>query len=266
MTGSGVSNALGPVAEFAWVDLDLIYVDSNYQRPVVSKVVEKILLAFQWRHFGALNLTAQPDGRFACTDGQNRFTAAKLHPMVTKVPAMISTAHGVRAEAETFLAINADRKAVTNVEKFWAGVAAEDSDYLWIKQVVERSGCKITPETGAAKPGEISAIAALERALKYSGEAALVSALSFIRETWPNEARAMRGTMISALARLYRANKDIDNQRMRKAMHRMSIPEMTAQAEGFRKLSGGTAETALARTVAELYNRGLSTNIIHYAA
>jgi len=41
---------------------------------------------------------------------------------------------------------------------------------------------------------------------------------------------------------------------------------MTAGAEAIRKLSGGSAETALARAITDLYNKGLSVNTIFYGA
>lgn len=256
---------LGPHPRYQIVPVDAIFVDSSYQRPVVPAIVNKIVSEFRWEHFGTLSLREHPDGRFAITDGQNRWTAAKLHPMVLEVPAMVAEGYGVRLEAQDFLAINRDRKAVTTLEKFWAGVAAEDPDYLRIKEVVERAGCMIAGETGGRRPSEVSAITALDRALKNYGDSALVRALTVIRATWPTEDKAMRGTMITALARLFRHNPDMDTERLRGALKGKSITEMTSHAEGFRKLSGGSAESALARTVTEIYNRGLSKNIIHYA-
>ena len=260
-----ISTSLGPRPQFAMVPIDMIFVDSSYQRPVVRKVVKKILANFRWEHFGAVSLRRHPDGRFAITDGQNRWTAAKLHPLVDEVPAMISDAHGTSIEARDFLAINRDRKSVSNIEKFWAGVAAEDPDYMRVAVVVERAGCMVAGEGGAVRPGEVSAISALERAIKNYGDTALVNALTTIRATWPKDAKAMRGTMITALARLFRHNPQMDTERLQGVLRNKSVAEMTSHAEGFRKLSGGSAETALARTVTELYNRGLSKNIIHYA-
>lgn len=35
-----------------------------------------------------------------------------------------------------------------------------------------------------------------------------------------------------------------------------------AHAEGFRKLSGGSTETALSKSIAELYNKGKRSNFI----
>lgn len=46
------------------------------------------------------------------------------------------------------------------------------------------------------------------------------------------------------------------------AIRRESFARLTAHAEAFRKLSGGSAETAVTKALAELYNKGKRVNTI----
>ena len=74
-----------------------------------------------------------------------------------------------------------------------------------------------------------------------------------------------RGTLISALTRLIRLNeKTISDGDLAKTLRGQSFIQLTAHAESFRKLSGGSADQVLARTICELYNRGRRSNIIYF--
>jgi hypothetical protein len=247
-----------------WVDVALIDVDHNYQRDVDGRSVEKILAAFRWDHFGAVVLSEKTDGRFNVTDGQHRVKAAQLHPSVTHVPAMILKLEGTPGEAENFLVINRVRRAVSTIEIYWAGLASEDPQTLRIKSVLDQADCEVCAAHGEYRPGHTMAVTAVGRSITRYGESATVDALKTIRAAWPKDAKSLRGTLITALARIYRASDKIDRDRLAKVLAPKSFVELTAHAEAFRKLSGGSADTVLARTITELYNKGLSTNIIYF--
>jgi hypothetical protein len=259
---SDINLATGERPELDWIDVNLIDVDDSYQRDADGRRVNRILTAFRWDHFGAVVLARKPDGRFAVTDGQHRVKAAKLHPNVTHVPALITCIDGVLGEAENFLVINRERKAVTPVETFWAGLTAGDAACVRISDALGKAGCMVVSGPGDYKPGHTAAVAAVGRALERYGDAAVVNALKTIRAAWPNDSRCLRGSLITALARLHRANKDMDGVRLQRVLGSKTTAELTAAAEGFRKLSGGSADTALSKAISELYNKGLSVNTI----
>jgi len=97
---------------------------------------------------------------------------------------------------------------------------------------------------------------AMKRAVRRYGDQATTEALRAIRATWPDEPKAMRGTMITALARILRINRGrLGRDRLRQAMHRLSVPHLTAEAEAHRKLAGGSAELALSKTIADACNK-----------
>lgn len=260
-----INTAIGERPALEWVRVDLIDVDGNYQREIKPALVAKILRKFSWAKFGAIVLSRQPGGRFNVVEGQHRWKAATLHPAIEDVPAVIVTHDALAGEADSFLAINRDRMSVTSVEQYWAGLTAGDDTALAISKVLQAAGCDVVPAAGAYKPNLTNSISAIDRCLKRYGHGATRRALLVIRAAWPDEPKSRRGTLITALARLVRNNeKVIVDHELVAAIRPQSLTRLTAHAEGFRKLSGGSAETALSKTVAELYNKGKRVNTIYF--
>jgi hypothetical protein len=245
----------GEVPALDWVDVSLIDVDHSYQREADTKNVQRIVASFRWDRFGAVVLSPQAEGRFHVIDGQHRVLAAKAHPRVTHVPAVVIHAQGVQPEAKNFLAINVDRKGINGVDRFWAGLAAEDPICIRVQNVVTAAGCQIMRRAGGTAVGSTNAVAALARSVQAYGDRATKEALLALAEAWPADPAALRGQVILATARLIECNPEINHQRLARTLGAKSFAELSVAADGLRKLSGGTAESAFARAVAEMYNR-----------
>lgn len=264
MTGTGINRDIGPKPSLEWVDVTLIDVDHNYQREADDGRVDKILAEFRWDHFGAVVLARQENGRFAVTDGQHRVKAGQRHPDVTHVPAIVIGSAGTRAEAENFLRINRDRKAVSTIERFWAGLTAGDEMAERIRTTLQAEGCDVSPGGGVYKPHLTLAVTAIQRCLERYGDASTRASIKTIRGAWPKEPNALRGTLLTAIARVIRNNPKIDLDRLIKVLSPKGYAEMSAAAEATRNLVGGDAATALARTITDLYNRGLRVDMIYF--
>lgn len=259
---SEINRQIGDRPELQWVSVDLIDVDSNYQREVRSALVDKILRRFSWAKFGALVLSRKADGRFSVVEGQHRWTAATLHPDIDAVPAVIVSHDDVAGEAASFLAINRDRMAVTSVEQYWAGLTAGDPTAMAISAVLQSAGCDVVPSQGYYRPNLTNSIGAVKRCIERYGDAATRRALLTIRAAWPNEAQALRGVLITALSRIIRNNAGLADAELAAVLRPQSIARITAHAEAFRKLSGGSSETAITKAVVELHNKGKRVNTI----
>ena len=160
----------GEVPVLDWLDPELIDADPLYQRPLDDGRVDAILKAFKWRSFGAIVVVPQADGKYHATDGQHRLEAAKRHPNVTHVPAVIVKADDVQSEASIFVEINKNRKNVSALELFFAGLAADDDDALTIHQVCQRAGVRIPKYPSAGyKPGDCISIAAIQSVINKRG-------------------------------------------------------------------------------------------------
>lgn len=255
---------IGEPPELAMVLLDAIRVDQSYQRPLKPKRVAQILRDFTWAQFGALMLVRQADGTYTVYDGQHRYEAASMHPQIMAVPAVIVELDQAFEEAEHFLGVNINRSAISTVEKYWAGIEAGDQAMMRICAVLEEAGCEVVPAgTKSPAPNRTSSIGAIGRALESYGDAAVTLACRTLTNAWSKDNGALNGTMIQALARLYRNNKDIiSEERMTLKLTSKDRKILTGDAEALRKMGGGDAPLALAKALVEIYNKGLSVNQI----
>lgn len=263
MSAAEPNAEIGERPELAWVPLDAIRVDRNYQRDLRPGRVRQILKEFAWSKFGALQLAQQPDGRFNVVDGQHRHAAAVAHPGVTEVPAVIFVPGEGRAEAEAFLGVNTDRTAVTPIERYWAGLEAGDPDMMAVCSVLEEAGCEVVQAIGLSAPHKTAAVQAVARAIKRHGEGPVIGALKLLRGAWPTDKDALKGTVITSLARILKNNPTLRRARMAEVLMGTDRHALSADAEAMRKISGGDATTAISKTLVELYNRGLRSGQIN---
>jgi len=258
-----INLAIGDRPELKWVDKLKCGVDHNYQREVKPHVVAKILRKFSWSKFGALSLAEQPDGTFSVIDGQHRLEAAKLHPRIADIPAVVNRLDGTQQEANVFLGINTDRTAVTTVERFWAGIEAGDQAMIRIRDVLKRADCEIVASAGPAPRSNMTnSVTAVQRAIDRYGEKAVIAACRTLKTAWHDDKAALNGTMITALSRIFRGNAEMSIERMQAQLNKKSRAQLVADAHAMRKIVGGAAETALSKTLVEIYNRQLQNNLI----
>ena len=126
-----------------WISKGLIDVDAAYQRGEDTARAEKIAKAFSWSKFGAIVVVPKGD-RYAVIDGQHRAAAAKMHPGIDNLPAVIMpSVQGTAAEATSFIGINAERKQISGLELFHAKRATGDEDVQTIDQVLSRTGITV---------------------------------------------------------------------------------------------------------------------------
>ena len=265
---SEINMAIGEPPELGFVALDDISVDASYQRPLKPKRVAQILRDFTWAQFGALMLVEQEGGRFTVYDGQHRLEAARRHPGISEVPAVIVRLEQAFEEAAHFLGVNTNRSAISTVEKYWAGIEAGDEAMMQICSVLEEAGCEVVPAgTKSPAPNRTSSIGAIERAIRSYGDEAVTRACKTLVAAWPKDNGALNGVMIQALARLYRNNKaTISEERMIAKLHGKDRKILTADAEALRKMGGGDAPLAVAKALVEVYNKQLTANLIQLGA
>ncbi|RUQ67060.1 hypothetical protein ELZ18_16015 [Brucella abortus] len=240
-----------------YIPVAQIYTDHNYQRELDERRVQKLVKGFAWTKFGAISLIENGPDKFAVVDGQHRLEAARRLGF-DSVPSSITNAGQFKTEAEIFLALNRDRKNVTPIERYWAGLAAEDPETVRAKKVLDACGCEVSPAIGVKKPNYTNAITALMRSISYYGEKATREAIEIIRTAWPDDVNALRGVIIMGLAAVISNNADYKRERMQKVLAASNIDTMITGAEAIRKLSKGSASSALSKAIIEIYNHGYS--------
>jgi hypothetical protein len=152
----------GDVPVLDWIDKALITVDPLYQRPLDEQRVNSIVKAFTWRSFGAVVVVPAGDG-YHVTDGQHRLEAAKLHPKVTHVPAVIIQAENISIEASIFVDINKNRKNVSVLELFFAELAAGTGNAADTLKLADQAGIRIPKFPGNFKPNDTIAVGELQK-------------------------------------------------------------------------------------------------------
>ncbi|MBO6930621.1 MAG: hypothetical protein JJ856_13695 [Roseibium sp.] len=257
---------LGAKPRLEWVPVEKIRVDHNYQRELRPKRVAQILKEFCWRKFGALMLNEHPDGMLTVYDGQHRAEAARQHSRVSEVPATIVAVESMAEEAEAFLGVNINRSAVTPVERYWAGLEAGDQIALRVRDVLASASCEVVQAAGCDGHNKTNAVTAVTRAINTYGDASVGFACRVLSQGWSSDSKALKGTVIVAIARLHRNNNHVDEKRMLKMLEQNDRNCVSGNAEALRKISGGDAPTAIAKTICELYNKGLQKGHIHIGA
>lgn len=151
---------------------------------------------------------------------------------------------------------------MTPIERYWAGLEAGDPDMMAVCSVLTNADCDVVEKVGYYVPRTTSAVSALNRAIKSSGEKSVTQACRIISDAWPGDKRALAGVLITSVSRVIKRNSRIDCMRLQETLMMIGREQLTANAETVRKISGGDAPAAISRTICELYNRGLRINQI----
>jgi hypothetical protein len=97
------------------------------------------------------------------TDGQHRLEAAKLHPTVTHVPAVIVQADNIAVEASIFVDVNKHRKNVSALELFFAELAAGTGTAADALKAATQAGIRIPKFPGNFKANDTIAVGELQK-------------------------------------------------------------------------------------------------------
>lgn len=236
----------GEVPAIDWVDKTMIDIDPAYQRGLDNARVDKILRGFEWASFGAIVVAPAADGRYHCTDGQHRLEAAKRHPMLTVVPAIIVQVIGVKAEAANFIALNRDRKNITALDRYWAELAAEGDEAMTVDQVTKRAGVTIQryPSLGY-DCGQTIAIAAIRAVVDGRGAMRARAILQVLAQC---ELAPIKGEHVRAAELLMTDDEfrnEVDPEALSEAM-RGRDEEFSIEAKAFAKTHRMSTAKALA--------------------
>jgi hypothetical protein len=170
--------APGAKPKMAWIALDQLVIDGDFQRPLAPAnwtAIGKIAAAFSWAHFTPVIVAPVGDGRFSVIDGQHRSHAARMCG-IAEVPCMIVDLT-VAQQAAAFTAINAQVTAVSGFHIFRAGLVAREPWAIACDQVCKDADAQLMTyhaSTAAKKPGQIFCITLIRRHVE-AGRGAMVT-------------------------------------------------------------------------------------------
>ncbi len=136
-----------PLPMLEWLPVDDLWIDPAYQRDIGAaslKLIAALIEGWDWLKMAPI-LVAMTDNGLEVIDGQNRVTAAKMHPGITKVPCYVVDGSTLPERAGAFVSHARNRVPVTPGQIFHAEVAAGDEDALTVEAVCKRAGVRILP-------------------------------------------------------------------------------------------------------------------------
>lgn len=153
----------GPRPQLKWLSISQLVLDNDYQRPLSGgnwSRIMKIAEAFDWSHFTPCMVAPVEGGKFAMIDGQHRTHAAVICGQ-TEVPCAIVDLDEA-AQAQAFVAVNAQVTTVLPHHVFTAALAAGDPTARATVAVIEDAGAKLVLRSGSSlskAPREIYCVA-----------------------------------------------------------------------------------------------------------
>lgn len=150
------------MSRYKRITLNTLEVDDRYQRPLDPARVDKIAREFDDRRFGVLEIS-QHNGKATVFDGQHRLAAAAKLGM-KDVPCLVHSNLTPEQEAELFIALQRDRRGISQIDRFKARCFMGDPVAHDIESIVAGSGFQIRRDgSGAGQLYSIQAVGSLER-------------------------------------------------------------------------------------------------------
>lgn len=245
----GHDPAIGAMPTIEWVHVEKLRIDASYQRTTDNgpskALIKRIGKSWDWRLCVPLMVSRRPEGLFVI-DGQHRLEGAQLRADIPQLPCCISTFDTPADEAAMFVAANRARRPMNRLDDFHAALAAGDADASAIKRQVEAVGFTIARNTSSAawKPGEVAFTSAVASALRKHGEDVVRTVLTGMATAFPNQVLTTGGAIFSAVTRLLTSGREIDRDRLWRALRRYDVKGWASFVEG---QDGGTDRAAAMR-------------------
>jgi hypothetical protein len=196
---------VGPRPEFAWLGLDQLVINGEYQRSLSERsvrAIRSIASKFDWGRLKALSVVAVEGGLYEVIDGQHTAIAAATHGGIPELPCLVTRDKSVQERAGDFVGINRDRVGMTPMQVFYGELAAGEEIATEVMRGVELAGGSIPrhPPTGQQyKVGQVIAISSLEKIAREGGPSRVkrVVSIGVAAKLAP-----MRGTAVRAISLL----------------------------------------------------------------
>lgn len=198
--------AIGAPPSIEWVAPARLLVDHSYQRSIDNtasqKLIATIARAWDWRLCVPLLLSRRADGLYVI-DGQHRAEGAKRRSDVPFLPCCIGEYASTTEEAETFIASNAKRCAVSRFDQWRAALLAGDAGAAAIAQVVAHAGLTLSGASlNGLKPGQINALGVVRTAIARHGVGTAGDALAAIATAFPEVVVPNLGAFLGAACQM----------------------------------------------------------------
>jgi hypothetical protein len=125
-----VNPVLGMRPSLEFRRLAELRIDPSYQRTTEAgasqTLIRRIAMFWDWSLCQPLAVAKRDDGALMVVDGQHRLEAARLRGDIDDLPCVVTAYRNAGDEAAAFVALNQQRRPLSQIDLFKAALAAED--------------------------------------------------------------------------------------------------------------------------------------------
>lgn len=217
------------------LDVSTFLTDPSYQRDPKDRLPELRRMAdtFDPQLFGVLTVTQRSDRRWFIIDGAGRaYVHYILLGRTAPLPCIVLPAMSVAEEAQKFVDLNHNRRAVNSGCMFKAAVAAQHKEAVAIQTVFDELGMTIGRDCGPQNIASIQSVKTIFRA----GKEYLRRALAIKKAVWPDE--VVGGGLLEGVAYFLRDVPNLDEAAFRNVLKEYPPEDTLAR---LKKLGGDRA-------------------------
>lgn len=197
--------AVGNMPALNWCRLDQLHIDDAYQRsidtPGSQSMIRAIARAWNWD-------LCQP---LFVVDGQHRLAAAQMRNDIGQLPCIVSMTSGSAQEAKLFSEFNRRRRAPSQLDLYFADLAAGEPAAADINCALLAAGLSMAKHNNTAsfKPGQVMNIAGLRNCLRTLGLDVLSVACDQMAKGWSGQRLQYAGTLFPGIAEIVRHERGV---------------------------------------------------------
>lgn len=244
----------GHLGSIEVLPIEVLKIDSVYQRDLVQNLVDEIALAYDPLTAGVVLCSRREDGDIYIVDGQHK-TAGAQQAGYGEVLCLV--VNGLTQEDEAQLRLAANVKRADSVgEKWKARIAAGDPVTIHVSAIVEEFGThiNISPITHTG----INAIGALEAIYKLDGHGAMLrQVLQLIQEAWGTpEGDYAYAVLLRGIAFFLDKHESdrYDRARLLERMRTEGPAALRRMGQNHKVVLGGSMWLNVYRAIVEAYN------------
>lgn len=207
--------AIGNMPALNWCRLDQLHIDDAYQRsidtPGSQSMIRAIARKWNWDLCQPLFVAKRDDGRMYVVDGQHRLAAAQMRGDIGQLPCIVSMTSGSAQEAKLFSEFNRRRRAPSQLDLYFADLAAGEPVAADINCALIAAGLSMSKHTNAAsfKPGQLMNIAGLRSCHRMYGLDVLSVACDQMAKGWAGKRLQYAGTLFPGIVEIVRHERGV---------------------------------------------------------
>ena len=232
-----------------------LYSGQPYQRPVLDRVVDKLVREWDPRLLTPL-LVSYRDGRYNLVDGQHRVCAMRKKNGGKDVTALCRVYHGLTYEQEAELYYKLDRAKghlrLAHATKALVESGA-DAEIIEIKRLLEDAGFVWALDKPTGEAFEVEATRAVINAYRLLGGAAFSRMLLLTAKTWRGAPSSVKASFLSGMALFLKTYEtELDDEVLIKRLSAVDPEEILRRGKA--DFSTNKAALRFARVILGKYN------------